>query len=106
MKKQTDFETRVARIQARASGQLPPEPIMAPLVGEEVKPQKKRRGGSRVVLLTLVGVAFIGGAYSSELVAILPPDVVASSEFLTSIANISLTAPADSNPVSQANIDL
>ena len=106
MKKQTDFETRIARIQARANGQLPPEPIIAPLVGEEIKPRKNRRGGSRVVLLTLAAAAFAAGTYSTELVAILPPDVVASSEFLTKIANIGPAAPAENNPVAQANIDL
>lgn len=87
MKPQTDFETRVAQIQARAAGKLPPKPIIAPLVDEHLAPPKKRRRGLRMMILLVLATAVAGGFYSAELVSFLPQDVVASSEFLTSIAN-------------------
>ena len=106
MKKQTDFETRVARIQARANGTLPPQPIIAPLVGEELEPKKKRRGGFRILVLALATTAFVGGAYSSQLVALLPADIVASSEILTSIANSGLAGLATDGAPAQAKVGL
>lgn len=85
MSPQTSFADRIAKIEARASGKLPLAPVIAPMVGEDLREIEKKRGRAsrmkRVFTLPLLGAALGAGLYSGELIAMLPPQVAA--EILT-----------------------
>ena len=93
MADRTDFSTRIARIEARASGKLPPMPVIAPMVGEEWNIQAKPRRRLRRLLLPLALLA-VCGIYSDRLIALLPQAVLEQSEFLSGSAAEGSTGPA------------
>lgn len=77
-----EFAARIARIEARmASGQ---KAEYAPLPDEigEIRKAPRRGLFSGIfgkVMLPLAGLAFLGGAFATELVALLPADVITAS---------------------------
>ena len=81
---QTSFDERIARIQARANGKEPKAPVLAPMVGEDLRePKERKRGlfsgfvGRLVMPLAVAGIA--AGVYSGELIGLLPPEMVAEA---------------------------
>lgn len=63
MADRTDFSARIARIEARASGKLPPMPVIAPMVGEEWDIHEKPRRKLRYTFMPLALLAFCIGMF-------------------------------------------
>ncbi|MFC4670305.1 hypothetical protein ACFO5X_17195 [Seohaeicola nanhaiensis] len=85
MSPQTSFSDRIDRIQKRAAGVEPKAPVIAPMVGEDVREMRTRRSSVglalRRLMLPIAVAAFIAGLFSGELIAMLPPQV--ATEMLT-----------------------
>ena len=76
MPAQNDFASRVARIEARASGKRPKTPVIAPFVGEDVKSMERlmrpRRNGLGRVVVAVAGLALVGTIFADDLAPMLP----------------------------------
>lgn len=85
MRTQTSFTDRIDRIQKRAAGIEPKAPVIAPMVGEDLREMRIRRGSLglalRRLMLPVAVAAFIAGLFSGDLIAMLPPQV--ASQILT-----------------------
>lgn len=81
-----EFAQRIARIEAKAKTGRHTTAVMAPLVGEEDIQQPKRRSGMAKLVLTLAAFAVAGGVLASQLMTLLPPELVRSSDLLSTIA--------------------
>lgn len=82
MKAQTSFADRIAGIEARASGKAPKLPVMAPMVGEDLRETASKKRGVvsgfiRNVILPAAVIGIGAGLYAGELIAMLPPDIAA-----------------------------
>ena len=100
MADRTEFSARIARIEARASGKLPPMPVIAPMVGEEWDIHEKPRRKLRYIFMPLALLAFCIGMFSDRLVAQLPQEILDQSEFLSSIADRDTEAFDTTRPAS------
>ena len=113
MPAQTDFASRVARIEARASGKGPKQPVIAPFVGEDVnsmerllRPKRNRLG--RVIVMC-AGLAVCGALFADDLAPYLPSGMQPHAHALATafdetlsetIGHVaSLATPADTAPV-------
>jgi hypothetical protein len=76
MRAQTDFASRVARIEARNSGKGPKQPVIAPFVGEDVNSMERlmrpKRGGLGRAIVMCAGVLFCGALFANDLAPYLP----------------------------------
>jgi len=97
-----EFAARIARIEARACGKLPPAPVIAPFVGEEVRAPRKRRSGFGRLLLPVLGLGLVVGLFGNEIIALLPPEVVASSSVLSGLVG-TLGVTVDATPAATAD---